>query len=224
MKEGESFTLDSGLIKHPNDVMTWYFNETEITGDQSKICTDVQCKKRFGERLKLDHQTGSLTIMSTRTTDSGEYLLQINSSDSSFSITTVMRFSVSVTALPDSDLSSAAVAGIFVAVILLVAVAVAAGVVNYRCRRRTAVPQNDIESSHTARIIKLWYEEHDGEFLSVPWPPHSPDMNPIEHLLFYLEKGVCPTSPPFCNVQELEDWLLNIWYQKYQESNLIVIE
>ncbi|XP_052445394.1 uncharacterized protein LOC127987169 isoform X2 [Carassius gibelio] len=143
MKEGESVTLDSGVIKHPNDVMTWYFNQTEITGDQSKICTDAQCKKRFGDRLKLDHQTGSLTIINITNTDSGEYKLQVSSSDSSFSITTVKRFSVSVTAVPDSDLSSAAVAGIFVAVILLVAVAVAAGVVYYRCRRRTAVPQND---------------------------------------------------------------------------------
>ncbi len=97
MKEGESVTLDSGVIKHPNDVMTWYFNETEITGDQSKICTDVQCKERFRDRLKLDHQTGSLTITNTRTTDSGDYKLQIIISDSSFSITKVKRFSVSVT-------------------------------------------------------------------------------------------------------------------------------
>ncbi len=102
MKEGESVTLDSGVIKHPNDVMTWYFTDiliAEVTGDQSEICTDVQCNKgteRFRDRLKLDHQTGSLTITNTRTTDSGLYKLQTISSNSSFSITRVKRFNVTV--------------------------------------------------------------------------------------------------------------------------------
>ncbi|XP_042605187.1 carcinoembryonic antigen-related cell adhesion molecule 20-like [Cyprinus carpio] len=149
MKERESVTLDSGVIKHTNDVMTWYFNETEITGDQSEICTDVQCKERFRDRLKLDHQTGSLIIMNTRTTDSGDYKVLINIRNSSFSVTRVKRFSVSVTAVPDSDLSPAAVAGIVVAVILLVAAAVAAGVVNYRRRSRTAVPQNEEDDGNS---------------------------------------------------------------------------
>ncbi len=86
MKEGEHFTLDPGVIKTTNDVMTWYFNDTciaEIAEDQCKICTDVQCNdgtERFRDRLKLDHQTGSLTITNTRTTDSGLYKLQISSS------------------------------------------------------------------------------------------------------------------------------------------------
>ncbi|XP_016115198.1 uncharacterized protein [Sinocyclocheilus grahami] len=69
--EGKAVTLDPGVIKNPNDEMTWYFNETliaEITGDQRKICTDDQCKERFRDRLKLDNQTGSLTITNTRTT------------------------------------------------------------------------------------------------------------------------------------------------------------
>ncbi|XDV24027.1 hypothetical protein PO909_028327, partial [Leuciscus waleckii] len=82
-KEGESVTLYTGVINNTNDFITWYFNDTliaQISGDQSKICTDVQCKERFRDRLKLDHQTGSLTITNTRNTDSGEYKLQINNS------------------------------------------------------------------------------------------------------------------------------------------------
>ncbi|XP_050960531.1 uncharacterized protein LOC127161825 [Labeo rohita] len=101
MKEGESVALDAGVIKHPNDVKTWYFNDNliaEINGDQRKICTDDQRYKRFGDRLKVDHQTGSLTITNIRITDSGEYKLKINSSSSTFSITRVKRFSISVTA------------------------------------------------------------------------------------------------------------------------------
>ncbi|KAL0161282.1 hypothetical protein M9458_045007, partial [Cirrhinus mrigala] len=100
MKEGKSVTLDAGVIKHLNNVMTWYFNDTliaEITGNQSKICTDDQCNKKFRDRLKLDHQTGSLTITNIRITDSGEYKLKIIISSSKFIITRVKRFSVSIT-------------------------------------------------------------------------------------------------------------------------------
>uniref|UniRef100_A0A673K730 Immunoglobulin domain-containing protein n=1 Tax=Sinocyclocheilus rhinocerous TaxID=307959 RepID=A0A673K730_9TELE len=82
VKEGGSVTLDPGVIKNPNDVMMWYFNGTlmnEIDGDPIKICEDVQCTERFRDRLKLDHQTGSLTITNTRTTDSGLYQLEISS-------------------------------------------------------------------------------------------------------------------------------------------------
>ncbi|KTF72695.1 hypothetical protein cypCar_00048661, partial [Cyprinus carpio] len=98
-KEGESVTLDSDVVKNPNDLKVWYFNETriaQISGDLIDICTDVQCDKgteRFRDRLKLDHQTGSLTITNINTTDSGLYELQINSSR--FSI--IKTYSVSVT-------------------------------------------------------------------------------------------------------------------------------
>ncbi len=99
--EGESVTLDSGETRKPNDVMTWFFNDTliaQITGDPNKTCTDVQCNngtERFRDRLKVN-QTGSLTIKETRTADSGVYKLQIIIGNSSFSITRVKRFNVTV--------------------------------------------------------------------------------------------------------------------------------
>ncbi|XP_043078746.1 uncharacterized protein LOC122327444 isoform X2 [Puntigrus tetrazona] len=114
--EGESVTLDPGLKKNPNDVMTWYFNDTlvaEITGDQSQICTDDECKERFRDRLELDLQTGSLTIMNIKSTDSGLYKLQIIISTRrrrrSISITSWKTFILTVF---DFALPSAAVAGI----------------------------------------------------------------------------------------------------------------
>ncbi len=100
VKEGESVTLDPGVMKNPNDLMMWHFNDlciAEISEEPRKMCTDIQCKdgdERFRDRLKLDQQTGCLTIMNTRTTDSGDYKLQINIS-SSFSI--IRSFSVTVT-------------------------------------------------------------------------------------------------------------------------------
>uniref|UniRef100_A0A8C1RN11 Immunoglobulin domain-containing protein n=1 Tax=Cyprinus carpio TaxID=7962 RepID=A0A8C1RN11_CYPCA len=82
VKEGKSVTLGTPGLKNPNDVMTWYFHGTlmnEIDGHPIKICTDVQCDERFRDRVKLDHQTGSLNITNTRATDSGDYQLEISS-------------------------------------------------------------------------------------------------------------------------------------------------
>ncbi|XP_043078723.1 uncharacterized protein LOC122327429 isoform X2 [Puntigrus tetrazona] len=89
VKEGESVTLDPSVMKNPKDLMIWYFNDTfiaKINGDPSRICTDGQCEdagERFRNRLKLDHQNGSLTITNTRNTDSGLYHLEIITNSSS---------------------------------------------------------------------------------------------------------------------------------------------
>ncbi|XP_051763458.1 uncharacterized protein LOC127519840 isoform X3 [Ctenopharyngodon idella] len=95
--EGDSVTLNTGVKTNQQENIKWFFNNNriaQISGDLSKICTDVQCKdgdEKFRDRLKLDHQTGSLTITNIRTTDSGEYKLQIissnSSSDKTFSVT-----------------------------------------------------------------------------------------------------------------------------------------
>ncbi|XP_016107377.1 uncharacterized protein [Sinocyclocheilus grahami] len=137
VQEGESVTLDTGVIKNPNDLMTWYFSDihiAEITGDQSKICTDAD--ERFRDRLKLDHQTGSLAITNITTTESGLYQLQISSSSRRISI--IKSFSVTVPMVSDSGLSSAP-AGIVVVlcvgVAALVLLLVAAGVIYYRKRQ-----------------------------------------------------------------------------------------
>ncbi|KAG1925423.1 hypothetical protein F2P79_025535 [Pimephales promelas] len=131
-KEGESVTLYTGVLTKPINFTTWYFNDiliAEITRDQSKICTDDQCKERFRDRLKLDHQTGSLIITHTRTEDSGEYKLQIGSDSSRHRRSIIKRFSVSVT---DSGSSSAVIAGMSAGVVLLF-VTVAVAVICYRC-------------------------------------------------------------------------------------------
>ncbi len=88
--EGESVTLHTSVETNKQTKFRWYFNDiliAEINGDLNYSCTDVQCKdadKRFRNRLKLDHQTGFLTITNTRTTDSGLYELKTirNSGDS----------------------------------------------------------------------------------------------------------------------------------------------
>ncbi|XP_043078848.1 uncharacterized protein LOC122327499 [Puntigrus tetrazona] len=118
VKEGEFLTLDPGQVRQPNEIMRWYHNGVriaEITGYLSQVCSEDECKERFGDRLKLDLQTGSLTIMNTRKTDSGVYSLKIgrNFQRGGSSATSVKSFGVTVT-VPDSGQSSTAPAGIAV--------------------------------------------------------------------------------------------------------------
>ena len=40
--------------------------------------------------------------------------------------------------------------------------------------------QQDNARIHTAKTVKSWFEEHG--IWVIDWPPHSPDLNPIEHV------------------------------------------
>ncbi len=88
MMEGDSVTLHTGVKTNQQETIKWYFNDARIaqmTGDLSYICIDVQCNggtERFRDRMNLENQTGSLTIMNITNTDSGVYRLRISSSNS----------------------------------------------------------------------------------------------------------------------------------------------
>ncbi|XP_073700931.1 uncharacterized protein [Garra rufa] len=133
VKEGESVALELGEEIKTKDLQL-YFNYiliAKITGDQSEICENDQCDERFKDRLKLDHQTGSLIITNIRTTDDGPYHLQINSG--SFSI----HRKLAVLTVIGPGLSSGAVEGIVVVVVVVVAHLLIAAVLIYRKRRRS---------------------------------------------------------------------------------------
>uniref|UniRef100_A0A8C2AUM9 Fibronectin type-III domain-containing protein n=1 Tax=Cyprinus carpio TaxID=7962 RepID=A0A8C2AUM9_CYPCA len=112
--EGDSVTLHTDVKTNQQEKIHWYFNVTriaQITGDQSYICTDVQCNEgteRFRDRLKLDNQTGSLTITDITNTDSGLYTLMIISSNSDsekiFNVTVIERFSPTIVKVSYSSL------------------------------------------------------------------------------------------------------------------------
>ncbi|XP_039520359.1 uncharacterized protein LOC120474283 isoform X7 [Pimephales promelas] len=130
--EGNSVTLQTDVTETNGDeLIVWRF------GDEGKLIAKYDVVKsspllntdeRFRDRLQLDHQTGSLTIIHTRTTDSGEYTLKINSNKQ----TLYKRFIVTVSAVTDPGLSSGAVAGIVIVVLLLFAAAAAAGLIYHR--------------------------------------------------------------------------------------------
>ncbi len=81
--EGDSVSLNSRLIgTQTRDVIIWTFGYPEtriaiINREDGIVSTSDGPDGRFRDRLKLDHQTGSLTITDTRTTDSGNYTVLI---------------------------------------------------------------------------------------------------------------------------------------------------
>nr|XP_699953.2 uncharacterized protein si:ch211-274k16.9 [Danio rerio] len=158
--EGQSVTFRPAVIRKLNDVLTWYFLNiliAEITVNQSQICRDVQCKERFTDRLKLQSESGSLTIMNIRITDSGEYTLVIfTSSNKHFSITREKRFTLTVISLRRSHLTGGAVAGIVVSVLLVVALVVAAVIYRRRLLRPAPPPPPpSLSRNHSERRENL---------------------------------------------------------------------
>uniref|UniRef100_A0A8C1LEK8 Ig-like domain-containing protein n=1 Tax=Cyprinus carpio TaxID=7962 RepID=A0A8C1LEK8_CYPCA len=104
--EGDSVTLKSGVIElQKEDLITWTFGRpaTRIAEINKEDCIfstyDDVLEGRFRDRLKLHHQTGSLTITNTRTTHSGLYQVIISSRRKitySFNVTVFARLPVPV--------------------------------------------------------------------------------------------------------------------------------
>ncbi|XDV11503.1 hypothetical protein PO909_000434 [Leuciscus waleckii] len=102
VKEGDSVTLNSDLTEmKDDDVIQWTFGdkntliaEINIMDDRITVYDDV-LDGRFRDRLKLDKQTGSLTITNTTTELEGGYKLQINSEIKRFRLSVFVK-SVSV--------------------------------------------------------------------------------------------------------------------------------
>ncbi len=95
VKEGDSVTLQINVTEiQTDDEIEWKFgtNRSLIAKMYGVTSTIFNSTDRFRDRLKLDHQTGSLTITNTRTTDSGEYEVEISRSSSEDK----HRFSVTV--------------------------------------------------------------------------------------------------------------------------------
>lgn len=107
---------DKGLLLAKIDVET---NETLLNADD----------ERFRNKLKLDYQTGSLTIKNARTEHTGLYEVQVSGRESS------QQFLLSVTAPHHSGLPAGAIAGIII-IVLLMAAFVTFIIVYYYYRRK----------------------------------------------------------------------------------------
>ncbi|XP_026054699.1 uncharacterized protein LOC113040618 [Carassius auratus] len=102
VKQGEDVALRTGETEiQREDVIQWMFgDEGDIIAEFNKISKFFETYDgddgRFGDRLELDRQTGSLIISNTRTTDSGVYTMKIDKKGA----TIYKRFYVTVRAVP----------------------------------------------------------------------------------------------------------------------------
>ncbi|XP_059424989.1 uncharacterized protein LOC132159483 [Carassius carassius] len=88
VKEGDSVTLNSGLTEITDDgLILWLFVDALIAFISKVTNVYTNNKGKFSNRLKLDHETGSLTITDVKMIHSGRYKLQINSVVKSFILT-----------------------------------------------------------------------------------------------------------------------------------------
>ncbi|XP_059399364.1 SLAM family member 9-like [Carassius carassius] len=113
--EGDSVTLNTDVTEiHENEDILWTFGtETSLIArikkkkQSSPIYPDTD--ERFRDRLKLDDQTGSLTITNITTEHTGDYQLQISgarSSKKTLSVSVYTQLSVPVISSNSSQCSS----------------------------------------------------------------------------------------------------------------------
>ncbi len=79
--EGDSVTLQTDATEiHEDEDILWYFEDKKsvIAKINRETKTDDGLDERFRDRLKLDDQTGSLTITNTTTKHAGLYKLEIS--------------------------------------------------------------------------------------------------------------------------------------------------
>lgn len=88
--EGDSVTLHTNITEiHNVDLVMWMYGAqrsiiAKLNGKSQMISFYDVDDGRFGDRLQLDNQTGSLSISDIRTKLSGDYQLRIISSETSY--------------------------------------------------------------------------------------------------------------------------------------------
>ena len=66
-------------------------------------------------------------------------------------------------------------------------------------------------STHRARVVAQWFDEHDADVIHMSWPSQSADMNPVEHLWDILGRSLRQRLPPPSNRWESIDFLVEEW-------------
>ena len=79
--------------------------------------------------------------------------------------------------------------------------------------------QQDNNPKHTPRLAIQWFSDNYIQVLE--WPAQSPDINPIEHLLYYIKSQLLQYEIPPKGVHELWESVVNGWmyHQRYAKTH-----
>jgi hypothetical protein len=76
--------------------------------------------------------------------------------------------------------------------------------------------QQDNVRIHNAKVVRTWFEQHG--IWVIDWPPHSPDMNPIEHVWRLLKLEIDRQHPDLytlknnaADIAKLKGWIKEAW-------------
>ncbi|KAA0711806.1 hypothetical protein E1301_Tti019121 [Triplophysa tibetana] len=129
---GELVTLHTDLTDiHRDDLIVWKFKDILIVQFERMSIGPSYSDGRFRDRLKMDDQTGSLTITNFRSEDSGLYDVNITSSKN------IIHKKFSVTAMAESshrsnwEITVAGLVGFVLGIIVL-----GVSFIMYKCYRR----------------------------------------------------------------------------------------
>ena len=70
---------------------------------------------------------------------------------------------------------------------------------------------DDNDTSHRARVVDAYLNEQD--IIRMDWTPYRPDMNPIEHILDEIGRGLEELDPQSVKLRQLGVVVQNIWQQ-----------
>ncbi|GFU50847.1 transposable element Tcb1 transposase [Trichonephila clavipes] len=79
----------------------------------------------------------------------------------------------------------------------------------------TAIFEQDNARLHVARIVQMFFVNHQSELL--PWPARSPDLSPIENMWSMVAQRLTQITPPAATPEQLWQRVEAAWSTVPQE-------
>ena len=82
-------------------------------------------------------------------------------------------------------------------------------VLPFMTENNIAIFMQDNAPCHTSKLTKGWLDQQN--FLTMKWPPYSPDLNPIEHIWAWIKALLHKKKGHITNYSDLEREIRELW-------------